>query len=121
MQGKLSAPMGASYLTALLAGLIATAGLMLVLSLATAAVVYLSPLSEETLPKAALLVDGLSLLAGGWLAARCGGRRGLALGAGVALTALALLLLLGGPETAPAVKIAVCLLCGMVGGIFGVR
>ena len=106
---------------ALLYGLIVCGVILLLLTLLCAGVVYWSPLSEEILPKLAVVVDILALLAGGYTAGRINGGKGLLMGLITAGVVLLLMLPLGGAESNIIQKALYCLLAGMAGGVFGVR
>lgn len=111
---------GLSKLWAIMGGVAASLILMLLLSVPAALAVYYSSLSEAILPALALIINSLSLLAGGFLAGRLSGSCGLLLGLVVGVLATALMLLVGDTaETAAA--LACFLLAAMIGGVFGVR
>ena len=121
MEEKLRINGGAAYMTAVLIGVAGAALLLLILSLSVAAAVYFSTLSEDILGTVALFIDGAASLCGGFLAARCSGRRGLIMGAAVGAIILLLTLLLGGSGGNEASQIGVCLLSALAGGVLGVR
>ena len=122
MEGRIFAKGGASYFPAVLIGALGAAIVLLLLSLAAAAAVYFSPLNETVLAHTALFLDGAACLSGGFLAARCSGRRGLIMGAAVGAILLLLMLALGGAAEADWVwKTGVCLLAACAGGVLGVR
>ena len=120
MEGKLRIN-GGAYLTSVLIGVASAALLLLTLSLAAAAAVYFSPLSEDVLSTVALFIDGAASLCGGFMAARCSGRRGLIMGASVGGILLLFTLLLGGSGGNAAAQTGVCLLSALAGGVLGVR
>ena len=119
MEGKLRMN-GGAFFTAVLIGLAGAALLLLILSLAAAAAVYFSPLSEDVLATVALFIDGAAALCGGFMAARCSGRRGLIMGAAVGAVLLLSTLLLG-ESGVSAAQTGVCLLSALAGGVLGVR
>jgi|GEM_PF-4681804 len=109
-------------LKATLMGLAVALLLMLGLSGVATLIVHFSPLSQTALAGAAVLVNVLALLAGGFIAGQINGAKGLLSGLTVAAAALALMILLGGGfDDGMPLKIVYCSLSGMVGGIFGVR
>ena len=112
---------GASYFFAVLTGLATALAVLAVLSLTAAAVVYFSPLNEEMLKPAALFIEGVMMLSGGFMAAKSSGRRGLIMGAVIGLVMLVLVLLIGPPQGNLLGQILVCLLCALTGGVLGVR
>ena len=120
MEGKLRINGGAAYMTAVLTGVACAALLLLMLSLAAAAAVYFSPLSEKVLGTVALFIDGAAALWGGFMAARCSGRRGLIMGTAVGAVILLVALLCGNGGN-PAAQIVVCLLPALAGGVLGVK
>lgn len=120
MEEKLRMNGGAAYMTAVMIGVVCAALLLLALSLAAAAAVYFSPLSEKVLSTVALFIDGAAALGGGFMAARCSGRRGLVMGAAVGGVTLLITLLLSG-NGADVAQIGVCLLSALAGGVLGVK
>lgn len=121
MEGKPGINGGAAYITAVLTGTVCAALLLLALSLAAAAAVYFSTLNEDILGTVALFIDGAAALCGGFMAARCSGRRGLMVGTAVGAIIILITVLFGGSGGNAAAQIGVCLLSALAGGVLGVR
>ncbi|MDO4581067.1 MAG: TIGR04086 family membrane protein [Bacillota bacterium] len=103
-------------------GLIAAILLMLLLSLPAALIVQLTPLSESVLPGLAIVINALGVFAGGAVAGYVSKRHGLLIGLLTAALLLLVMLLFGSTTvTELPAKCVYFMLCGMIGGVFGIR
>ncbi|MCR4962718.1 MAG: TIGR04086 family membrane protein [Firmicutes bacterium] len=95
--------------------------LLFSLSLAAAACVYYTPLDQQTLSVAAVIIDAAALFAGGLAAGKKAGAKGMLLGLAVGGLILALMAVCGGIHGQWLGKTLLCLLAAAAGGIAGVR
>lgn len=95
---------------------------MLVLSGLMSLIIYLSPLLDSNLFAFAIIIEALAIFGGSFLAARMHGSRGLLIGLITGMVIFLLLLIIGGNiVVSPLLKLSYCLICGITGGILGIR
>lgn len=103
-------------------GLLAAIIALLLLSFIGSSVIYFSSLPESSLYVTAVIVNIISLFAGGYIAGRKGKSRGLMRGLIVGVAVLLLMVLFGSvPLSQLALKAGYCLPAAALGGVCGVK
>ena len=111
----------------IITGTITTMGLVLIGSLLTSLLLHFSNLNEMNLPYFTYSINGLSLLIGGWIAGRKGGRKGWYFGGLTGIAYFILILLIGflafevTPQLNALLYLAISFIVGALGGVFGVN
>jgi len=111
----------------IITGTITTMGLVLIGSVLTSLLLYFSNVSEMSLPYFTYCINGLSLLIGGWIAGKKGGRKGWYFGGLTGIAYFVLVMLIGflafdvSPGLNSLLYLAFAFILGALGGVFGVN
>lgn len=111
----------------IITGTLITMALVLIGSLITSLLLQFSNVSEMSLPYFTYGINGLSLLIGGWMAGKKGGRKGWYFGGLTGIAYFLFVLLIGflaldiTPQLTALLYLTISFIIGALGGIFGVN